>query len=82
MSLLNADEFHDTTQLMAALTERFSSGSKSVALAQGREIIGTVLSRAASEKVLIRETAELWLAHPEMIADIESSLGETPEDWD
>lgn len=82
MALLNTDEFRDASQLMDAISDKFSSGAKSVALVRGREIVGTLLSREASEKALARETAELWLAHPEMLEGLESSLGETPESWD
>ncbi len=82
MSLLNTDEFRDASQLMDAISNKFSAGAKSVALVRGHEIVGTLLSREASEKVMARETAELWLAHPEMLEGLESSLDETSEPWD
>ena len=82
MALLNTEQFRDTSELIAAISDKFASGAQSVALVRGHEIIGTILSRAASEKALVRETAELWLAHPEMLEGLEASLEETPESWD
>jgi hypothetical protein len=79
--ILNVEEYLDVKQLVDGITEKFSSGVSSITLVKGYEMIGILLSRQASEKVLVRETAELWLAHPEMLEGLESSLIEESESW-
>ena len=79
--LLHADKFRETSKFVAAITAAFADGAETVDVVAGDNIVGTVLSREAAQKALARKVAEQWLAHPEIIDDLERSLNEKPEAW-
>jgi hypothetical protein len=79
--LLHLENFKTVEELERAFKESFAEGKESVALVRGSQIVGTLLSREASEKALARKVAEQFIAHPEAIDELEKSLQEKPEDW-
>ena len=81
-SLIHVDQFPQSDQLLAKVGEEFAKGAESVALVKGAQIIGTILSRSASQKALARKVAEQWLANPDVLKDLAVSLDEKPEAWD
>lgn len=81
-SLLELERFPQTAQLIEAVNEQFAKGAESVSLVKDSQIIGTLLSRDAAQKALARKVAEQWLANPDILDDLATSLNEEAEDWE
>jgi len=80
-ALIHLDRFPQTSQLLAELKSKFAEGADTLVIVDNDQIIGTVLSRGATQKALARKVAERWIRDPDMLEGLADSLKEQPKQW-
>jgi hypothetical protein len=84
MEKTNTTALFDTErfpQLLAELKSQLAGGADTLVFMEKDQILGTFLSRGATQKALVRKVAEQWIRDPEMLGDLDASLKEQPKKW-
>jgi hypothetical protein len=81
-TLIHIEQFPQTSQLVAELRSEFAKGADTLVIVDNDQILGTFLSREATQKALARKVAEQWVRNPGMLGDLADSLQEQPKKWD
>jgi len=81
-TLIHIERFPQTSQLVAELRSEFAKGADTLVIVDNDQILGTFLSREATQKALARKVAEQWVRNPDMLGDLADSLEEQPKKWD
>jgi hypothetical protein len=79
--LIRLDQYERTADLLAAVQACFDKGASHVDLVRGGEFFSTLLSPRAAKMAVTESVARQWAKRPEILADLEKSLGETPEEF-
>jgi hypothetical protein len=80
--LVHIERFPETSQLVAEVKSQFAGGSDSLVFVVNDQILGTFVSRGATQKALARKVAEQWIRDPEILEGLANSLEEQPRKWD
>ena len=81
-TLIHIEQFPQTSQLVAELRSEFAKGADTLVIVDNDQILGTFLSREATQKALVRKIAEQWVRSPDMLGNLADSLEEQPKKWD
>jgi len=81
-TLIHIEQFPQTSQLVAELRSEFAKGADTLVIVDNDQILGTFLSREATQKALARKIAEQWVRSPDMLGNLADSLEEQPKKWD
>jgi hypothetical protein len=81
-TLIHIEQFPQTSQLVAELRSEFAKGADTLVIVDNDQILGTFLSREATQKALARKIVEQWVRSPDMLGNLADSLEEQPKKWD